>query len=327
MSLNHKKSLKVFAVSGLSAVTLLAGLMQSSAKAAVPHSELGNYQVIQSDCQVTGTSDLVRAYRSFELDHEKRILVVDTQTFQSRLMDPRLLECSDEFSVAIAQSPYGRALNTTDSAPFPMADDGIQHSQKPVDGVFLTADLCPAGAHKFEQRFFDALEHLAIDRHQPIPVSLAVTGLWLKGHEAHFQEIRNLEKKGLIQVTWINHTHSHPYRVGVPESRNFVLTPGIHPEAEIQGPEMELLKRGEVPSVFFRFPGLISNETWIRRLKSHSLIPVGSDAWLAKGQKPQSGSIILVHANGNEPEGIDRFLHWLPKSSALGSFLPLTDLF
>jgi len=34
------------------------------------------------------------------------------------------------------------------------------------------------------------------------------------------------------------------------------------------------------------------------------LIPIGSAAWLAKGETPRAGSLILVHANGNEPEGI-----------------------
>jgi hypothetical protein len=35
---------------------------------------------------------------------------------------------------------------------------------------------------------------------------------------------------------------------------------------------------------------------------------VGSDAWLGKNQWPSEGSIVLVHANGNEPYGIARFM-------------------
>jgi hypothetical protein len=41
------------------------------------------------------------------------------------------------------------------------------------------------------------------------------------------------------------------------------------------------------------------------------LVPVGSDAWLAKNQRPGEGSIVLVHANGNEPLGVRRFLELL----------------
>ena len=39
-----------------------------------------------------------------------------------------------------------------------------------------------------------------------------------------------------------------------------------------------------------------------------SLIPLGSDAWLAKGEAPRKGSFILVHGNGNEPKGVKLLL-------------------
>jgi len=35
------------------------------------------------------------------------------------------------------------------------------------------------------------------------------------------------------------------------------------------------------------------------------MIPIGSDAWLAKNQWPKEGSIVLVHANGHELIGIN----------------------
>ncbi|MCP6612730.1 hypothetical protein NL511_31210, partial [Klebsiella pneumoniae] len=80
--------------------------------------------------------------------------------------------------------------------------------------------------------------------------------------------------------------------------------------------EVEFLSRGQIPSIFFRFPGLISDQPCIENLARHSLIAVGSDAWLALGQSPKSGSIILVHANGNEPQGIHRFFHSLSSIEA-----------
>jgi hypothetical protein len=36
-----------------------------------------------------------------------------------------------------------------------------------------------------------------------------------------------------------------------------------------------------------------------------------TDAWLAKGQEPGNGSIVLIHANGNEPVGIKDFIELL----------------
>jgi hypothetical protein len=69
-----------------------------------------------------------------------------------------------------------------------------------------------------------------------------------------------------------------------------------------------MLERGLTPSVFFRFPGLVSDEKLFHIITSFGLIPVGSDAWLAKNQWPKNGSIVLVHATGNEIIGIQRFL-------------------
>jgi hypothetical protein len=43
----------------------------------------------------------------------------------------------------------------------------------------------------------------------------------------------------------------------------------------------------------------------------YGLIPIGSDAWLAKGQPIHSGSIVLIHGNGNEPIGIKDFIRLL----------------
>ncbi|MBN1984057.1 MAG: hypothetical protein JW795_21185 [Chitinivibrionales bacterium] len=39
-----------------------------------------------------------------------------------------------------------------------------------------------------------------------------------------------------------------------------------------------------LPSVFFIFPGLVSDRTIVAQIVSFGLIPIGSDAWLGKGQ-------------------------------------------
>ena len=69
-----------------------------------------------------------------------------------------------------------------------------------------------------------------------------------------------------------------------------------------------MIEHGLLPSVFFRFPGLVSDESVFERVISKGLIPTGSDAWLAKGQVPKAGSIVLIHGNGNEPAGVRAFL-------------------
>jgi hypothetical protein len=69
-----------------------------------------------------------------------------------------------------------------------------------------------------------------------------------------------------------------------------------------------LIEWGCMPSVFFRFPGLLADSAAYDSVLCYGLIPLGSDAWLAKGEIPAQGSIVLVHANGNEPQGLDHLL-------------------
>ena len=38
------------------------------------------------------------------------------------------------------------------------------------------------------------------------------------------------------------------------------------------------------------------------------MMGLGADGWIAKGQPIKRGAAVLVHGNGNEPEGIVGFL-------------------
>lgn len=94
------------------------------------------------------------------------------------------------------------------------------------------------------------------------------------------------------------------------------ITAIINPEVtdmnyEILETEKAMLKNGLLPSVFFRFPGLVSDQQLVYKLTDYGLIPIGTDAWLAKGQQPQAGSIVLIHGNGNEPTGVNDFIKLL----------------
>jgi hypothetical protein len=88
---------------------------------------------------------------------------------------------------------------------------------------------------------------------------------------------------------------------------NFLLTPGVNFAEEVLGTEKLLISKGLVPSVFFRFPGLVANQEKMAQLSEWGLVAVGADAWIGKGQKPHPGSIVLLHGNGNEPKGLELF--------------------
>ena len=113
----------------------------------------------------------------------------------------------------------------------------------------------------------------------------------------------NSGRRGKGAITWVNHSFTHPYDPAAPLEKNFLLSPRPFSQRGAFPGDL-LLEAGLTPSPFFRFPGLVSNRRLIEKLRDLRLIPIGSDAWLAKGESPRAGSIILVHANGNEPEGI-----------------------
>lgn len=60
----------------------------------------------------------------------------------------------------------------------------------------------------------------------------------------------------------------------------------------------------------------MSDKTIVEKIEAYGLIPVGSDAWLAKGQQPNAGSIVLIHGNGNEEIGVKDFIQLLKTRQA-----------
>lgn len=188
--------------------------------------------------------------------------------------------------------------------------DGVQNAGLRVGrpqrtGAWLTFDLCPS-THPLDRDLFRDLETDA----SPLPVFLEVSGRWMATHPADLSWLIEQRDAGLLEITWVNHTENHNYRPGVPLKENFLLLPGTDLDAEVFTVEQRLLERGELPSVFFRFPGLVSSPELVDRVLALGLIPLGSSAWLAKQQSVKNGAVVLTHANGNEPEGLEILERW-----------------
>lgn len=211
-------------------------------------------------------------------------------------------------------TPYMKALVKYTSPPYVLESYGITHAEKPVKGVFLTADMCPS-AKPFETDFFNTLVSIAEKNHQPTPVALSITGIWIIAHPDEFNWLIKQAEDNKLKIIWINHSFSHVYYADLPLDQNFLLEPHTNITHEILATEKILLEHGQLPSVFFRFPGLISNEKLILKLRKYGLIPVSTDAWLAKDEVPKLGSIILVHGNSNEPQGIKKLMPMLQDSN------------
>lgn len=171
-------------------------------------------------------------------------------------------------------------------------------------GYALTVDLCPASKKGYERDFFLRL----IAEQKGFPVTLSITGKWIKKHQKAFAELRSFKKSGKLSIIWMNHGFLHPYHRGVKIEKNFILSADANQTLEALGTEKLLLSYGEMPSIFYRFAGLVSSEKIIKKwVNQYGLIPIGSQAWLAKGESIKAGSIVLIHGNKNEPLGIERF--------------------
>lgn len=284
--------------------------------------QITEYQVLRQPVRDRqGKSGI--AIRSFKSDQVPHLLVVDPVTLESSALPASALTLSAPAAEPrLGASNYLKALERYSQPPHRLQNAGATRAESAQDGVFLTVDLCPS-RRPFERELFQAAA--ALGQGAPVPVAVAVSGLWLVSHPEEVAYLKGEQAAGRLAITWVNHSYHHSYDPKVPLERNFLLTPGTDLSAEVLDLEQQLLSRGLVPSPFFRFPGLVSDQAAIARLRELSLIPIGSDAWLAKGETPRQGSFILVHGNGNEPKGVQLLLPLL-KNRAF-RLLPLPAAF
>ncbi len=270
-----------------------------------------DYRVLFATCRAPQCERPWVALRAFRRGGQTFVLVVDPESLDTQVLPTAGLKLKKaswkEVRAATRATPYGRALTDSERTATAEQDAGIVHALPPSKGVVLTIDLCPS-TRPLDRRLFATILANFTAEERPVPLGIAITGRWMLEHAKDLAWLRELEGEGEIAVTWINHSFNHRYRHDVPLSRNFLREPGTDLDLEVQATEAAMLDNGLRPSVFFRFPGLVSDPKLVRRVIAYGLIPVGSDAWLAKNQAPLPGSIVLVHGNGNEPIGIEKFL-------------------
>ncbi|MDP1614564.1 MAG: hypothetical protein Q8L68_02085 [Methylococcales bacterium] len=255
--------------------------------------EISDYQRISKQV-ITQDGKKYIAIRSFKMNKIPTLLIVNVDTLKTNVVDARYVVPTQ--SNDLGDSTYTAALDQ-----YTHSSEGFQHAKTGVMGTMLTIDLCPASGH-FEKQFFERLAALSTSR--PIPVAISISGLWLKKHRQAFQYLVSLQQEKKLEITWVNHTYSHPYDHTLPDTHNFLLLKHVNVDQEILQTEQLLLAANQMPSIFLRFPGLVSSPKLMQRLYYFGLIPLDSNAWLAKDQPIKPGAIVLVHGNGNEPLGI-----------------------
>ncbi|WP_090534305.1 polysaccharide deacetylase [Mucilaginibacter sp. NFR10] len=252
--------------------------------------------------------------RRFDNEGRNYLLMVNPQTLETKINEssfyqikPMTMEQAREF---FKSTPYQKALSKAEKQSVNIQDAGIESGIPKQTGISLTADLCPSHRPLDKRIFTDIFtEFKKVER--PVPIALSITGIWMRQHPQDLAWLKQMQANREIYITWINHSFNHRVSLKAPLKENFLLEPGTDISYEVLETEQAMLRNGLLPSVFFRFPGLVSDQQLVYRITGFGLIPVGTDAWLAKGQQPQNGSIVLIHGNGNEPVGVNDFIKLL----------------
>lgn len=251
--------------------------------------------------------------RSFTNNNQKYLLLINPTTLDTKVdLASNYKQSSLDYANVLAifkNSTYVKALELSAQNKNQLQNAGLNEAIPNQKGITLTIDLCPS--HKeldrvVFQSIFDEFKKII----QPAPLAISVSGKWVLKHEEDLNWLKSFVSKNELNITWTNHSYNHEVNA-LPLNENFLLAKNTNINAEVLENEQLMLKNGIVPSVFFRFPGLVSSKNIFDIVNRYGLIPLGSDAWLAKDQKPTDGSIVLIHANGNEENGVNDFLKLL----------------
>lgn len=274
-----------------------------------------NYTVNYGYLNIKGQQLVV--LRKFHQAGKTKYFAVNVNSLQTLLVDSMAVFVKAttwaQLGNVFSKTPYFKAIAKANAQSFSLQDAGLIHGFPKEQGITLTIDLCPS--HKpLDRSIFSSLISAYAKIEQPVPVALSISGKFLLAHQNDINWLKQLEDSGEIKITWINHTFTHYYNPKEPLADNFLLKPGTNISYEVLALEKALLSNGFMPSVFFRFPGLVSDNVIVQMVTNFGLIPIGSDAWLAKGQAANNGSVVLIHGNGNEPLGVQNFIKLLNRN-------------
>lgn len=282
-------------------------------------------EAYSSTLEVCSRGDLRRiAIRTMRLDGAPALLLVDPDRLATTLEPASCWTCTPASDADIAETRFESAIRKgRDQEGKAIGDARINAglTTVPGSGTAVSLDLCPSH-HPLDRWILASLAA----RQKGAPVALSVTGAWIRSHAADMDWLQEQQRSGALAITWVNHTDLHRFVPGLRPDHNLMLLPGTDPSAEILGAERQLVAAGGIPSVFFRFPGLISTPALSEAVARHHLVPLGASAWLALGQKPRPGAVILAHANGNEPQGLAALSRQLDGNPDILPLRPVADV-
>ncbi len=218
---------------------------------------VGDYRPVLKQCVAADGRKAV-AIREMTVAGQKIALLADPEALTTRLERLACWTCRDESEGDLNATRMGRAIRVSALAPglvhrgF-LQNAGLTHGGG--QGDFVTGDLCPS-RKPLARAFFTRLESAG----PHVPVALSISGLWLIHHFDDFRWLVDQRNAGALDILWTDHTYHHPYHRKLADDANFLLSRGVDPQEEILDTERLLIANGETPSLFFRFPGLISSD-------------------------------------------------------------------
>ena len=157
-----------------------------------------------------------------------------------------------------SNTKYVLALSESENKASLPQNAGFTHFAQIRNGIVLTADLCPSKLPA-DKNFFNILLDEFANIKRPVPIALCVSGLWLEKHIEDVKWIKNLEAKSLLSITWIGHSYNHRFLKDNQLKNNYLLLPDTNIDIEVLNTENKMLQSSITPSIFFRFPGLVSS--------------------------------------------------------------------
>ncbi|WP_051312939.1 hypothetical protein [Sporocytophaga myxococcoides] len=270
------------------------------------------YQVYFAVYKPDWKSEKKLILRKFLLEGKGYFLIVDPNTLNTGIIlapEGSTQKLSwESVNREFKDSPYIRLINRSIKNSSNLQDAGITHVMPDQKGIDLTIDLCPSHL-PLDKRIFTSIISEFEKFDHPVPLAISVSGLWMEKHHEDLEWLKRLVREKKMTVEWINHSFHHRVSLREPLKENFLLEKSTNISEEILDTEREMIEEGLVPSCMFRFPGLVSDKSLYEKVTTFGLLPIGTDAWLAKGQKAYDGSIVLIHGNGNEPVGVKDFLN------------------
>ncbi len=277
--------------------------------------KIQNYKVIKE--QYLYENREVLLIREFEMEKKAFYLAIDPNSLETLVIEKneKLIKAKEDI---LKNSNFQKLTSKANKNKLLLANAGINAPLNLNNKKYLTIDMCPSSKKGFEKEFFQNIINLQKTQNQKISIAVAITYDWVLGHKEEFLWLIN--HKNSLDITWINHSKTHFFdRKEEDLSKNFMLKNKKAFKNEVLDVEKMLILNHQIPSILFRFPGLISDKELVEKLlNNYSLVPLGTNNWLVKTQKEMGkNDIVLVHGNLNEHLGIEMINKTLKKGVIL----------